>query len=80
MQVAAICVTIIADLVGSGALEDVVRVVGVEELALSLPIVTCTFEIVSICDVYQQIGLPDTRMLRISRSALWLPSLVSTRL
>ena len=44
--VAAICVAIIADLVGSGALEDVVRVVGVAELALSLPIVTCTFEIV----------------------------------
>ena len=46
MPVAAICVAIIADLVGSGALEDVVRVVGVAELALSLPIVTCTFEIV----------------------------------
>ena len=30
--VAAICVAIIADLVGSGALEDVVRVVGVAEL------------------------------------------------
>jgi hypothetical protein len=39
MPVAAICVAIIADLVGSGALEDVVRVVGVAEpeLALSLP-------------------------------------------
>ena len=38
MPVAAICVAIIADLVGSGALaaaEDVVRVVGVAELALS---------------------------------------------
>jgi hypothetical protein len=34
MSVAAICVTIIADLVGSGALEDVVRVIGVAELAL----------------------------------------------
>ena len=58
MPVAAICVAIVADLVGSGALEDVVRVVGVAELALSLPIVTCTFEIVANCDVYQQIGLP----------------------
>jgi hypothetical protein len=37
MPVAAICVAIIADLVGSGALEDVVRVVGVAELALSPP-------------------------------------------
>jgi hypothetical protein len=37
MPVAAICVATIADLVGSGALEDVVRVVGVAELALSLP-------------------------------------------
>ena len=52
MQVAVICVAIIADLVGSGALEDVVRVVGVAELALSLPIVTCTFEIVANSDVY----------------------------
>jgi hypothetical protein len=34
---AAICVTIVADLVGSGALEDVIRVVGVAELALILP-------------------------------------------
>ena len=34
--VAAICVTIIADLVGSGALEDVARVVGVAELAFML--------------------------------------------
>ena len=32
MPVAAICVAIIADLVCSGALEDVVRVVGVAEL------------------------------------------------
>ena len=46
MPVAAICVAIIADLVGRGGLEDVVRVVGVAELALSLPIVTCTLEIV----------------------------------
>jgi hypothetical protein len=56
--VAVICVAIIADLVGSGALEDVVRVVGVAELALSLPIVTCAFEIVANGDVYQQIVLP----------------------
>ena len=79
MPVAAICVAIVADLVGSGALEDVVRVVGVAELALSLPIVTGAFEIVANGDVYQQIGLP-TRMLRISRSARRLPSLASTRL
>ena len=53
------CVAIITDLVGeSGALEDVVRVVGVADLAFSLPIVTCTFEIVANGDVYQQIGLP----------------------
>ena len=58
MPVAAICVAIIADLVGSGDLENVVRVVGVAELALSLRIVTCTFEIVANGDVYQQIGLP----------------------
>ncbi len=30
--------------------------------------------------VYQQIGLPATRILRVSRSSHWLPSLVSTRL
>ena len=61
MPVAALCVAIFADLVGSGALEDVVRVVGVAELAfnsLSLPIVTCAFEIVANGDVYQQIVLP----------------------
>jgi hypothetical protein len=58
MPVEAICVAIIADLVGSVALEDVVRVVGVAELALSLPIVTCAFEIVANGDVYQQIVLP----------------------
>ena len=58
MPVAAICVAIIADLVGSGALEDVVRVVGVAELALSLPITTSTNEIMTQGDVYQQIGLP----------------------
>ena len=58
MPVAAICVAIIADLVGSGALEDVVRVVGVAELALSLPISTSANEIMTQGDVYQQIGLP----------------------
>ena len=47
MPVAAICVAIIADLVGSGALEDVIRVVGVAELALSLPNVTGADEIVA---------------------------------
>ena len=57
MPIAAICVTIVADLVGSGALEDVVQVVGVAELALSLPIVTCACEIVAKGDVHQQIGL-----------------------
>ena len=79
MPVAAVCVAIVADLVGSGALEDVVRVVGVAELALSLPISTSANEIMTQGDVYQQISLP-TRMLRISRSAQRLPSLVSTRL
>jgi hypothetical protein len=58
MPAAAICVEIIADLVGNCALEDVVRVVWVAKLALSLPIVTCAFEIVANGDVYQQIGLP----------------------
>jgi hypothetical protein len=57
MPIAAICVTIVADLVDSGALEDVVQVVGVAELALSLPIVTCACEIVAKGDVHQQIGL-----------------------
>ena len=55
--VAAICVTIIADLVGSGALEDVVRVVGVAELALMLPYLTSADEIVAQVDVHQQIDL-----------------------
>jgi hypothetical protein len=58
MPVAAIFVAIIADLVGSDTLEDVVRVVGVAELALSQPIVTCAFEILANGDVYQQIVLP----------------------
>ena len=57
MPVAAICVAIIADLVGSGAFEDVIRIVGVAELALSLPIVTGADEIVANGDVHQQIGL-----------------------
>ncbi len=56
VPVAAICVTIIADLVGSGALEDVVRVVGVAELALMLPYLTSADEIVAQGDVHQQIG------------------------
>ena len=56
MPVALICVAIVADLVG-GSLEDVVRVVGVAELALSLPIVTGAFEIVTNSDVHQHIGL-----------------------
>ena len=58
VPVAAICVTIIADLVGSGALEDVVRVVGVAELALMLPYLTSADEIVAQGDVHQQIGVP----------------------
>ena len=57
VPVAAICVTIIADLVGSGALEDVVRVVGVAELALMLPYLTSADEIVAQVDVHQQIDL-----------------------
>jgi hypothetical protein len=60
IQVAVICVAIVADLVGRCTLEDVVLVVGVDELALSQPIVTCAFEIVANCDdrdVHQQIGL-----------------------
>ena len=57
MPVAATCVAIVAELVGSGALEDVIRVVGVAELALSLPNVTGADEIVANGDVHQQIGL-----------------------
>ena len=57
MPVAAVCVAIVADLVGSRALEDVVRVVGVAELASSLPMVTGAFEIVANGDVHPQIGL-----------------------
>ena len=37
VSVAAICVTIVADLVGGGSLEDVIRVVRVAELALIQP-------------------------------------------
>ena len=51
VPVAAICVTIIADLVGRDALEDVVRVVGVAELALMLPYLTSADEIVAQGDV-----------------------------
>jgi hypothetical protein len=57
MPVAAICVTIVADLVGSGALEDVIRVVRVAELSLILPNVTSANEIMAQGDVHQQIGL-----------------------
>jgi hypothetical protein len=49
--------SIVADLVCSCALQDVVRVVGAAEMALSLPIVTGAFEIVTNSDVHQQIGL-----------------------
>jgi hypothetical protein len=83
MPVAAKCVAIIVDLVGSGALEDVVRVVGVAELALSLSIVTCAFEIVANGDVFQQIVLTrhaDVADFEIGAAVSWLPSLVSTRL
>ena len=45
VPVAAICVAIVADLVG--ALEDVIRVVGVAELALILPHVTGADEIMA---------------------------------
>jgi hypothetical protein len=47
MPVAAIRVTIVADLVGSGALEDVIWFVGVAELALILPNVTGANEIMA---------------------------------
>ena len=59
MPVAAICVTVVADLVGSGALEDVIRVVGVAELALILPNVTGADETMAHGDVHQQIGLSN---------------------
>ena len=51
MQVAMISVVIIADLVCRVALEDVVRVVWIAELALSLPISTNTNEIMTQGDV-----------------------------
>ena len=54
--------------------------VGVEELAFMLPYLTSADEMVAQVDVHQQIGLLATRILRISRSARRLPSLVSTRL
>jgi hypothetical protein len=57
VPVAAICVTIDADLVGSCALEDAIWVVGVAELALFLPYLTSADEIVAQGDVHQQIGL-----------------------
>ena len=76
VSVAAICVTIIADLAGSGALEDVVQVVGFAELALMLPYLTSADEIVAQGDVHQQIGLPRGFCGFRDR----LPSLVSTSL
>ena len=57
VSVVAICVTIVADLVGSGVLEDVIRVVRVAELALMLPYLTSADEIVAKGDGHQQIGL-----------------------
>jgi hypothetical protein len=80
MPVAVICVAIIADLVGRVALEDVVQVVRVAELALSLPIVTCTFEMWRTVTSTSKLVCPAKRMLLISRSAWRLPSLVSTHL
>ena len=53
VPVAVMCVTIVADLVG-GALKDVIRVVGVAELALIQPYLTSADEI---SDVHQQISL-----------------------
>ena len=58
--VAAICVTtniVVADLVGSGALEDVIRVGRVMELALSQPCLTGADEIVLQGNANQHIGL-----------------------
>jgi len=55
--VAAMCVSIVADLVGSAALEDAIRVFGIAELALILPYVTSADEMVAQGDVHQQIGL-----------------------
>ena len=74
------CVTIIADLVGSGALEDVIRVVGVAELALGQPYLTSADKIMAHGNVHKKSVCCATRMLRISTSARRLPSLVSTRL
>jgi hypothetical protein len=72
VPVAAICVTIDTDLVGSGALKDAIRVVGVAELALILPYLTSADEIVAQGDVHQQIGL-------LRHTDVAAPSLVSTR-
>jgi hypothetical protein len=72
VPVAAICVTIDADLVGSCALEDAIWVVGVAELALFLPYLTSADEIVAQGDVHQQIGL-------LRHTDVAAPSLVSTR-
>ena len=77
VPVAVICVTIVADLVGRGDLEDVIRVVG---LALIQPYLTGADEIMAQGDVTSKSVCCTTRMLRVSRSARRLPSLVSTRL
>jgi len=55
--VAAMCVAIVADLVGSTAIEDAIWVIGVAELALLLPYLTSADEMVAQGDVHQQIGL-----------------------
>jgi hypothetical protein len=49
--------SIVAYLVCSCALPDVVRVVWAAEMAFCLPIVTGAFEIVTNSDVHQKIGL-----------------------
>ena len=75
MPVAAICVTIVADLVGSGALEDVIRVVGVAELALILPHLTSADEImakvtctsISVCCAMRMLRISEIRSARDRR-------------
>ena len=70
----------------SGALEDVIRVVGVAELSLILPYMTGADEIMAQGDVHQHIGLlrhadvADFGNPIGAGSARRLPSLVSTRL
>jgi hypothetical protein len=59
----------------------VIRVVRVAKLSVIQPYLTSADEIMAQGDVHQQIGLlRHTEMLRISRSARRLPSLVNTRL